>query len=357
MGKSLAMYMSLLRVLLRLAGVRSQVVEIEPGTLVHFWAPAENPSKTKIHSQAKRKPAVVFLHGFGFNGISTWQFQMLALAKDYAIYVPDFLFFGGSVTDKTERSPAFQAECMAKGLKKLGVEKCTLVGLSYGGMVGFKMAEMYPDLVDSMVVTCSVMALTESITRSALERIGFSSWAEVLIPETFEGVKKIAELCTYKSLAMPDFFYRDIFQVISSVVLLLIPTTSSSLDKISELEDNLSILASSIAFNFPRVFVFSLNYDMFINHKKERVELLEALQVKDKDFYIPHYPQAQRIHLLWGEEDVLFTMEIARNLKERLLGGKATLHYVEKAGHVVPSERPCAYNRQLKKILASLYAN
>jgi pimeloyl-ACP methyl ester carboxylesterase len=260
MGKSLAMYMSLLRVLLRLVGVRSQVVEIEPGTLVHFWAPAENPNKTKIHNQAKRKPAVVFLHGFGFNGISTWQFQMLALAKDYAIYVPDFLFFGGSFTDKTERSPAFQAECMAKGLKKLGVEKCTLVGLSYGGMVGFKMAEMYPDLVDSMVVTCSVMALTESITRAALERIGFSSWAEVLIPETFEGVKKIAELCTYKSLAMPDFFYRDIFQVISSVVLLLIPTTSFSLDKISELEDNLSIIAQSIAFNFPRVFVFPLNY-------------------------------------------------------------------------------------------------
>ncbi|KAH8498295.1 hypothetical protein H0E87_017276 [Populus deltoides] len=136
MGKSLAMYMSLLRVLLRLVGVRSQVVEIEPGTLVHFWAPAENPNKTKIHNQAKRKPAVVFLHGFGFNGISTWQFQMLALAKDYAIYVPDFLFFGGSFTDKTERSPAFQAECMARGLKKLGVEKCTLVGLSYGGMVG-----------------------------------------------------------------------------------------------------------------------------------------------------------------------------------------------------------------------------
>jgi hypothetical protein len=56
--------------------------------------------------------------------------------------------------------------------------------------------------------------------------------------------------------------------------------------------------------------------DVFINHKKERGELLEALQVKDKDFYIPHYPQAQRIHLLWGEEDVFFTMEIARNLKE-----------------------------------------
>ncbi|KAJ6896642.1 hypothetical protein NC651_022741 [Populus alba x Populus x berolinensis] len=296
MGKSLAMYMSLLRVLLRLAGVRSQVVEIEPGTVVHFWAPAENPSKTKIHNQAKRKPAVVFLHGFGFNGISTWQFQMLALAKDYAIYVPDFLFFGGSVTDKTERSPAFQAECMAKGLKKLGVEKCTLVGLSYGGMVGFKMAEMYPDLVDSMVVTCSVMALTESITRSALERIGFSSWAEVLIPETFEGVKKIAELCTYKSLAMPDFFYRDIFQ------------------------------------------------DMFINHKKERVELLEALQVKDKDFYIPHYP---RIHLLWGEEDETARgqSDVALRREGRACGSIGTTVRLQQA----TQENPCLFAYLMKR--------
>ncbi|KAJ6716770.1 hypothetical protein OIU74_009324 [Salix koriyanagi] len=277
MGKSLAVCMSLLRVLLRLFGVRSQAVEIEPGTVVHFWAPVANPSKTTIHNEAKRKPAVVFLHGFGFNGISTWLFQMLALAKDYAIYVPDLLFFGGSATDGTERSPAFQAECMAKGLKKLGVEKCTLVGLSYGGMVSFKMAEMYPDLVDSMVVSCSVMALTESITRSALERIGFSSWAQLLIPETFEGVKKIAELCTFKSLALPDFFYREIFQ------------------------------------------------DMFINYKKERVELLEALVVKDKDFDIPNYPQAQRIHLLWGEEDVIFTKEIARNLKEEITRGQSNV--------------------------------
>ncbi|KAG6761527.1 hypothetical protein POTOM_034753 [Populus tomentosa] len=41
---------------------------------------------------------------------------------------------------------------MAKGLRKLHVEKCTLVGLSYGGIVGFKMAEMFPNLVDSMAL-------------------------------------------------------------------------------------------------------------------------------------------------------------------------------------------------------------
>jgi pimeloyl-ACP methyl ester carboxylesterase len=111
---------------------------------------------------------------------------------------------------------------MAKCLRKLGVEKCTLVGLSYGGMVGFKMAEMFPDLVDSFVVSCSVMALTESISRASLERIGFPSWVKHLVPDTVEGVKKIVDVSTYKSLWMPHFLYKDVFEVIYLMLLLKI---------------------------------------------------------------------------------------------------------------------------------------
>ncbi|XP_034927572.1 uncharacterized protein [Populus alba] len=239
MVNSIAIYTSFLRAILGLAGVRPQSVEIEPGTVVHIWAPSETAKKTNNLKQAENKPskpAVVFLHGFGFNGILSWQFQVLALAKEYSVYVPDFLFFGGSITDRAERSPAFQAECMAKCLRKLGVEKCTLVGLSYGGMVGFKMAEMFPDLVDSFVVSCSVMALTESISRASLERIGFPSWVRHLVPDTVEGVKKIVDVSTYKSLWMPHFLYKDVFET---------------------------------AYNINR---------------KERVELLDALILKDKDF-------------------------------------------------------------------------
>jgi pimeloyl-ACP methyl ester carboxylesterase len=64
---------------------------------------------------------------------------------------------------------------MAKGMRKLGVERCTLVGHSYGGTIGFKMVEMYLDLAESLVVTCSVTALTQSLSSSALERFGFKS--------------------------------------------------------------------------------------------------------------------------------------------------------------------------------------
>ena len=96
---------------------------------------------------------------------------------------------------------------------KLGVEKCTLVGVSYGGMVGFKMAEMYPDLVESMVVTCSVMGLTESVTNAALERIGYESWVDFLLPKTADALKVQFDIACYKLPTLPAFVYKHILEV------------------------------------------------------------------------------------------------------------------------------------------------
>ncbi|KAK9286757.1 hypothetical protein L1049_015161 [Liquidambar formosana] len=167
---------------MKLASVRPQTVEIEPGTVMNFWDPNEAATK-----KGKNKPALVLLHGFATDGILTWQFQVPFLTRKYAVYVPDFLFFGVSFTDRAERSPEFQAECLVKGLMKLGVERCIVVGFSYGGMVGFKMAELWPQLVESMVVSCSVLALTQSISRDGLERIGFSSWSDCRLPNSVKG--------------------------------------------------------------------------------------------------------------------------------------------------------------------------
>ncbi|KAL5563002.1 hypothetical protein UlMin_032749 [Ulmus minor] len=289
-------YKFLLRGVMKLAGMKPQKVEIEPGTVMNFWVPTQTTKRL-----TNPKKAVVFLHGFAADGILTWQFQVLALAKNYSVYVPDFIFFGESITDKADRSPAFQAGCLAKGLAKLGVDKCTLVGLSYGGMVGFKLASLYPNLVDSMVVTCSVMALTESISRERLDRLGFASWSDLLLPETAEGVKTMFDIGSYK-LEAPKWVYKHCLEV------------------------------------------------MFDN-RNERKELLEALVVRDDDFTVSLYPQ--KVALLWGHNDKIFNMETASNLKKQL-GERARLESIDKAGHLVQLERPCVYNKHLKKALASL---
>ncbi|KAE8669984.1 hypothetical protein F3Y22_tig00112206pilonHSYRG00077 [Hibiscus syriacus] len=120
-------------------------------------------------------------------GLSPRKFQVFAFAGDYSVYLPDLVFFGDSVSDRTESSPAFQAECMAKALRKLGVDKCTVVGLSYGGIVSFKMAELYPELVEYLVVSGSVTAVTQSFGDAGLERLGVSNWGELLLPDFGRG--------------------------------------------------------------------------------------------------------------------------------------------------------------------------
>lgn len=210
----------LLHWLMNKAGVKPYTVEIEPGTTMNFWVPKQTLKKSKkdhhVHtltSDSPKKPVVVLVHGFAGDGIVTWQFQVGALTKNYAVYVPDLLFFGGSVTDNPDRSPTFQAECLVKGLKKLGVDKCVLVGFSYGGMVAFKVAELYPELVRAMVVSGSIFAMNESVSEEVMTKLGFSSSSELLLPTSVKGLKTLLSVATHKKFWFPNRLYKDYLQV------------------------------------------------------------------------------------------------------------------------------------------------
>ncbi|XP_074285774.1 uncharacterized protein LOC141611199 [Silene latifolia] len=290
----LSWYVSVLYKIMKLIGLQPKEVEIEPGTVMHFFAPCERDNK---------KPNVVLVHGFAGDGLTTWQLQMISLGKKYNVYVPDLIFFGKSHSTRSERSTRFQADCLAKALKKLGVEeKCVYVGFSYGGFVGFQFAEHYPELVGSMVITGSSVAWSESLNKKALNRIGFNSMAEVLLPTTVDGVKTLLDVGSYSFPPMPKFFYKHFLEV------------------------------------------------MF-NNRKERAELLAGLVVPDENVSTHQFKQT--IHLLWGKEDVLTDEEAAISLQERL-GGKGMLKLVEKAGHLVLQERPFVFNKYLNEMLASL---
>ncbi|XP_014507832.1 epoxide hydrolase 1-like [Vigna radiata var. radiata] len=300
----------LLHGLMKMAGIRPYTVEIEPGTVMSFWVPSETITKPKKKDEKPRiigkpsKPTVVLVHGFAGEGIVTWQFQVGALTKKYAVYVPDLLFFGGSSTDKADRSPRFQAECLVRALRKLGVEKCIVVGFSYGGMVAFKMAEMYPEMVEGMVISGSIVAMSNSLRAASLQQLGFSSSSDLLMPTTVKGLKDLLSVAAHKKLWFPDRLHKDFLEV------------------------------------------------MFTN-RKERGELLEGLVISNTDMVAtPKFPQ--RIHLLWGQNDQIFKVELAQNMKEEL-GDGTTFESIEKAGHLVQLERPCVYNRCLKNFLSSFF--
>ncbi|KAH7517809.1 hypothetical protein FEM48_Zijuj09G0103600 [Ziziphus jujuba var. spinosa] len=305
----------LLRALMKLYGMGAQAVEIQPGTVINFWAPIQTIKNYKNNKKSKKptttindteKPVVVLIHGFAGTAVLTWLFQVAALSGNYAVYVPDLLFFGGSITDSPHRSPEFQAECLARGLKLLGVERCTVVGCSYGGFVGSKMAESDPVLVESLVLSNSIVGFSELQSQEVLDRLGFESWTQFLMPNNVEGLKMLLGHIIYWRPWFPDWAYKHFLKV------------------------------------------------MFEN-REERAELMKAMIIKNDEYVIPNYSQVGHLSSFTPLTLMInyFSVVFLRTLFV-INGEKASLHCIKKAGHLVHLERPFVYNRCLKKILASL---
>ncbi|KAI3815176.1 hypothetical protein L1987_14834 [Smallanthus sonchifolius] len=300
MGNVFALLTPLIHGLVKLAGLTPQTIEIVPGTLMSIWVPKETVTgkDQNIVYVPPTKPAVLLLHAFALDGVFTWFLQVLALTREYSVYVPDLLFFGSSITNRNERSVSFQAEFVARGMRVLKVEKVTLVGLSYGGVVGFKMAKLYPELVKSMVV--SVIEVTESISLDFYKQFGFIRWSDLLMPTTIEEVKISFSFGIHKLPWIPDFVYRHMLETM-------------------------------------------------YNNRKERNELLEDLVIPDKDA-TSYTSYSQEIHMLWGDYDKIFNVDHAMSMKTRL-GDKTTLDWIKDTGHLVQLEQPFKYNKRLKWIL------
>nr|ACF84815.1 unknown [Zea mays] len=270
------------------------------GTTISPLEPTAAKKKKKNRKSPESRPNVVLIHGFAAEGNVTWQFNFGVLVSRYNLYIPDLMFFGKSSTSSADRSPDFQAECVAGALARLGVARCDVVGFSYGGMVAFKLAEARPGLVRSLCVSGSVVAMTDAVNRETMERLGAGSSAELLMPDTLKGLKALLSVSMYRKMWFPDRFYKDYLKV------------------------------------------------MFTN-RKERMELLQGLITSNTDAKIPVFQQ--KIMLLWGEEDKIFDIELARKMKEQL-GDNCFLYGIRKAGHLLHVERPCAYNRQLQRWFA-----
>ncbi|ERM94742.1 hypothetical protein AMTR_s00011p00254250 [Amborella trichopoda] len=143
----------------------------------------------------------------------TCLFQVLSRSKRFSIYVPDLVFFGGSVTSSSDYSASFQAHCLAKALNKLRVQKYALVGFSYGGMVAFKMAELYPEVVSHLVISGAVSIVTDTISGEITAGLDISSFKKLLLPTNVKGLKAMFSVATHKQWWLPNCLYRDYLEV------------------------------------------------------------------------------------------------------------------------------------------------
>ncbi|XP_047320874.1 monoacylglycerol lipase ABHD6 [Impatiens glandulifera] len=280
------------------SGLRSAITDFGDGTVMHCWVPK---------SQRPNKPNLLLLHGFGAN--TMWQYGDLLrhFVHRYNVYLPDLLFFGGSRTARLERSETFQAQCVMRLMNEgHGVDKMSLVGISYGGFVGYSVAAQFPLAVEKVVLCCAGLCLEEEDMGGGLFPVAdLDEAASILLPQTPDKLRELMRLSFAKTpLRVPSYFLSDYIHV------------------------------------------------MCTDHAKEKKELLQEILKDRKISNIPTITQPSLI--VWGEQDQIFPLELGYRLK-RHIGDNAELVTIKNAGHAVNLEKPNEFANHLKGFLLNDY--
>lgn len=145
----------------------------------------------------KTNPPLVLLHGWGLEG-ERYQKLAKALSQDFRVIVPDMPGFG-----KTNLPPkAYEVDDYGRRVKgfltEQGINNAHFIGHSFGGRVLIKMANKYPDLVESVVLT-GAPGVERFIPKRTAKRVLYWSAAK--------GMKGLSFLPPIKRLK--NRFYAD----------------------------------------------------------------------------------------------------------------------------------------------------
>ncbi|KAI3882824.1 hypothetical protein MKX03_016620 [Papaver bracteatum] len=158
----------------------SQCIKIDSETTIHLWKP---------NAKTNNKPALILIHGFGAN--SLWQWP--------------------TSSDRTE---IFQEDCLAKVMECLGVDKYSIIGTSYGGFVGYRMASLWPNRVERIVIASSAVNMRLKDNEDLIKKSGVEKIEDLLIPVRASEMRTLLRFAVHKRLHfLPDFLLNDIINV------------------------------------------------------------------------------------------------------------------------------------------------
>ncbi|MCD7468153.1 hypothetical protein HAX54_006096 [Datura stramonium] len=321
------------------SGLKSSTTDLGDGTVMHCWIP-------KTHKE--KKPTLILIHGVGANAMWQWNEFITPLSSRFNLYVPDLLFFGESYTSRPERAESFQAQCVMRTMEAYGVKKMTVVGLSYGGFVGYSMAAQFPEAVEKVVLGCSGVSLEEKDMENGMFQVkSVEEAVSVLLPQTPEKLRQLMKLSFYKPTKnVPSCFLNDFIDAFFLHCWNKMAFCTQAPPWIKKLEKagNLTQLTQEYFYKLllPKKMVMcTVNY-------QERKELIETLHNNRKLSDLPKITQPTLI--LWGEYDQIFALELAHRLK-RHLSENAQLVILKDAGHAINMEKPKELFKHLKSFL------
>ncbi|KAF8401095.1 hypothetical protein HHK36_014398 [Tetracentron sinense] len=275
----------------RYCGLSPCTVDLDDQTVMHFWVPKHRRFD---------KPSLVMVHGYGGN--APWQFCTMIgpLSRSFDVYVPDLVFFGKSFSKRSDRTDVFQARCIGEGLTRMGLKRFSVFGISYGGFVAYRIADLYQEEVEKVVLLSSAVCRTVDQVKEELQKLGRDP-IEVLVPSQPDSLRFLFNRSMHRTWkGIPDFLLRNYINVI------------------------------------------------YKDYRKERMELVEYL-LADAD---PLPVLNQETLIIWGDQDRVFPPYFASQLQSHL-GAKSKVEIIKDVGHAANMESPDQLNNLIKSFVSA----
>lgn len=258
------------------------------------------------------KPKILLIHGYSGTSATQWH-RTAKLLGDHDAIIPDLLCHGRSTKQWRTDTTLYDGSSMTKQvahllllLDSLGVkEPITVVGNSYGGGVAAHFAERHPERVSKLVLYDALAsdysgALADSIARS----VGAKGMFAVMGTPAPHDLRYSIRLALYRDPPLPGFVLQQIF---NETVKPYRPAQAT------------------------------LIRDLLANE--------EAFRTKTYDWKMP-------VYLIWGERDELLPNSMGRAIMQRNNIPEDHWQTVPRTGHVANIERPKAFDKALREVLA-----
>jgi 3-oxoadipate enol-lactonase len=146
--------------------------------------------------------SMLFIHGAGANRAAWWQ-QFAAFAPAHHVIAYDLPGFGESCAAEPERLAEQMVSAAASVLAAAGADRARVVCQSLGGWTGVRLALARPDLVEALVLCCTLAGIVHQpglqSFAAARQQMGTRGPAALALTEDFIAANPLME-AVYRQL-------------------------------------------------------------------------------------------------------------------------------------------------------------
>jgi pimeloyl-ACP methyl ester carboxylesterase len=133
-------------------------------------------------------PPLVLLHGYVGDGPTTWRPQLQGLADEFTVVAWDAPGAGGSSDPPETIAMAGYADCLARFIDQLGLERPHVAGLWFGGALALELCRRHPTAAMTLILASAYAGWAGSLPADLVEqRLQQALVLADLSPEEFVG--------------------------------------------------------------------------------------------------------------------------------------------------------------------------